>query len=177
MGIELSARWQPRRWFGWEANLTLSRNRIPDYTDWVSIYDANWEELRQEEVSFGDVTIAFSPSVVFSNLFTFEYSGFRADVQTQAVSRQYLDNTMSEEAVLKPYTVTNMTVSYTLPLPARRWCPSVTLMMQANNLFNTSYESNGGNWMCQFEDGSRYYSPWYYAQAGINVHGGSKVEW
>ena len=177
MGIELSARWQPRRWFGWEANLTLSRNRIPDYTDWVSIYDANWEELRQEEVSFGDVTIAFSPSVVFSNLFTFEYSGFRADVQTQAVSRQYLDNTMSEEAVLKPYPVTNMTVSYTLPLPARRWCPSVTLMMQANNLFNTSYESNGGNWMCQFEDGSRYYSPWYYAQAGINVHGGFKVEW
>ena len=53
----------------------------------------------------------------------------------------------------------------------------IQLMAQANNIFNTAYESNGGNWMCQFEDGSRYYSPWYYAQAGINVHGGFVVQW
>ena len=82
---------------------------------------------------------------------------------------------MSEEAILKPYTVTNVTMHYTLPLPAK-W-PTIQLMAQANNLFNSAYESNGGNWMCQFEDGSRYYSPWYYAQAGINVHAGFVVQW
>ena len=183
MGIELTGTWTPVTWFQWEASLTLSRNKIKDYTDWVSIYDANWDELRQDEVSFGDVTIAFSPSVVFSNMFTFNYAGFRADIQTLAVSKQYLDNTMSEEAILKAYSVTNMTLSYEIPIGERlkakgerRWIPEVTLMVQANNLFNTAYESNGGNWMCQFEDGSRYYSPWYYAQAGINVHGGIVVK-
>lgn len=174
-GIELTGRWNPAPWFQWEANLTLSRNKILNYTDWVTMYDENWKELPQKEVDFGNVTIAFSPSVIFSNMFTFNYSGFRADIQTIAVSKQYLDNTMSEEAILKPYTVTNLTLHYLLPLPKK--CPNIELMAQANNLFNTAYESNGGNWMCQFEDGSSYYSPWYYAQAGINVHAGFVVQW
>ena len=174
-GIELTGRWNPAPWFQWEANLTLSRNKILNYTDWVTMYDENWEELPQKEVDFGNVTIAFSPSVIFSNMFTFNYAGFRADIQTIAVSKQYLDNTMSEEAILKPYTVTNLTLHYQLSLP-KRW-PNIELMAQANNLFNSAYESNGGNWMCQFEDGSRYYSPWYYAQAGINVHAGFVVQW
>lgn len=184
MGIELSGLWMPTSWFQWAANLTLSRNKIPDYTDWVSIYDANWEEIRQDEIHSGEVTIAFSPAVMFSNTFTFEYAGFRADVQTIAVSKQYLDNTMSEEAILKPYTVTNLSLHYTLPLKQFRadssinkYLPTIRLLVQANNLFNTAYESNGGNWMCQFEDGSRYYSPWYYAQAGINVHAGFVLQW
>ena len=175
MGIELSGAWLPAEWFEWSANLTISRNKIPNYTDWVSIYDSNWEEVRQDEINFGNVTIAFSPSVVFNNTFSFNYAGFRADIQTIAVSKQYLDNTMSEEAILKPYTVTNLTMHYTLPLPAK-W-PTISILAQANNLFNAKYESNGGNWMCQFEDGSRYYTPWYYAQAGINVHGGFVVQW
>ena len=170
MGIELTGLWMPVNWFQWSANLTLSRNKIPNYTDWVSVYDADWNEIRQDEVQFGNVTIAFSPAVVFNNTLTFDYAGFRADIQTIAVSKQYLDNTMSEEAVLKPYTVTNVTLHYSLPLPAK-W-PMIQLRVQANNLFNSAYESNGGNWMCMFEDGSRYYSPWYYAQAGINVHAG-----
>lgn len=191
MGIELTGLWMPAEWFQWAANLTLSRNKIPNYTDWVSIYDADWNELRQDEIHFGNVTIAFSPTVIFSNVFTFDYAGFRADIQTIAVSKQYLDNTMSEEAILKPYTVTNLTLHYTLPIQQRqrsnsdsgltvqrsRFIPKITLMAQANNLFNTAYESNGGNWMCQFEDGSRYYSPWFYAQAGINVHAGFVVAW
>ena len=100
---------------------------------------------------------------------------------------------MSEEAVLKPYSVTNLTLHYTLPLAnigasasrkegthaARRspFLPDITLMAQANNLFNTAYESNGGNWMCRFEDGSQYYAPWFYAQAGINVHAGITIQW
>ena len=174
-GVELTGTWQPASWFTWDAALTLSHSWIKDYTDWVSIYDADWNELRQDEINFGNVTIAFSPAVVFTNMFSFNYAGFRADLQTIAVSKQYLDNTMSEEAILKPYTVTNLTLHYTLPLPAK-W-PAITLMAQANNLFDSKYESNGGNWFCQFEDGSRYYSPWYYAQAGINVHGGFVVQW
>lgn len=172
-GIELTGRWHPVEWFEWNAALTLSRNRILNYTDWVTTYDMSWNELPQQEVNFGDVPISFSPAVTFANTFSFSYAGFRADILTQAVSKQYLDNTFSEEAILKPYTVTNLTLSYALPLP-ERW-PGISVMAQANNIFNTSYESNGGSWMCMFTDGSRYYTPWYYAQAGINVHAGVKV--
>ena len=81
-GVELTGTWQPASWFTWDAALTVSHSWIKDYTDWVSIYDADWNELRQEEVHFGNVTIAFSPAVVFTNMFSFDYAGFRADLQT-----------------------------------------------------------------------------------------------
>ena len=174
-GVELTGGCKPVEWFEWQTALTLAHSWIPNYSDWVSVYNAKGKELRQDEIQFGTVTTAFSPSVTFTNMFSFMHAGFRADLQTIAVSKQYLDNTMSEEAVLKPYTVTNVTMQYSLPLPAR--CPEIRLMAQVNNLFNSAYESNGGNWMCMYEDGSYYYSPWYYAQAGINVHAGFVVQW
>ena len=175
MGAELTCSCRPVRWFGWSPALTLSRNRILDYTDWISIYDSDWNELRQDEIGFGEVTIAMSPSVIFNNTFTFDIAGFRADILTSVVSRQYLDNTMSAEAVLPAYTFTNLNVEYTLPLPSV--CPHIAFRCQVNNLFNTRYAANGGNWMCRFEDGSSYYSPWYYVQAGINVHAGFVLRW
>lgn len=180
MGIEMGGHYAPVNWFSWSAALTLSRNKIQNYVDWVELYDMDWNKVRdadgkhvQVETSFGKTTIAMSPSVIFNNTFTFQYAGFRGDIQTSVVSKQYLDNTMSEEAILPTYTVTNLTLQYLLPLPTR-W-PDITLRCQLNNLFNTRYASHGGSWMCQFTDGSRYYDPWYYAQAGINVHGGISV--
>ena len=157
----------------WEANATISRNKILGYTDWIEIYNDAWKYVRQEETYFGDVTIAFSPTLIANNQFSFMYKGFRADLQTQVVTKQYLDNTMAEEAVLPTYTVTNLNMQYLLPLPER--FPDITLRCQLNNMFNAKYASNGGNWMCKFEDGTSYYSPWYYAQAGINVHAGFVV--
>lgn len=173
MGAELTAGVSMLQWFRWDANITVSRNKILDYTDWIEIYDKNWDYVRQDEVHFGETTIAFSPMLIANNVFTFDYKGFRADLQTSVVTKQYLDNTMSEEAVLPTYTVTNLNLQYRLPLPER--CPDITLRCQLNNMFNARYASNGGNWMCRLEDGSTYYSPWYYAQAGINVHGGFTI--
>ncbi len=174
VGLELTGGCQPVDWLKWEMALTVQDSRIIDYTDWVDIYDLDWNFVEQQEMPFGDVNIAFTPAVIFSNTFRFAYKGFSADLQTQAVSKQYLDNTMSKEAMLKAYSVTNLTLHYTLPLPKK--APVITLMAQVNNLFDSKYESNGGNWMCQFIDGSRYYTPWYYAQAGANVHAGLSVQ-
>ena len=173
-GAEFTVGVSMLKWFKWEANLTVSRNKILDYTDWIDLYDSDWNYIDQQELHFGQTTIAMSPSVTAANTFTFLYSGFRTDIQTIVVGKQYLDNTMSEEAVLKPYTVTNLTMRYELPLP-ERW-PEIGLMAQVNNVFNASYAANGGNRMCQFTDGSRYYTPWYYAQAGVNVHAGVSVK-
>lgn len=173
-GAEFSVGVNMIKWFRWEANLTLSRNKIIDYTDWIDLYDNDWNWIDQQEVHFGNTTIAMSPSVTAANTFTFTYSGLQADIQTIVVGKQYLDNTMSEKAVLKPYTVTNLVLRYDLPLP-EKW-PDISIMTQVNNIFNARYASNGGNWMCQFTDGHREYSPWYYAQAGVNVHAGITVK-
>ena len=177
-GIELTGSWRPVDWFEWNMALTLSRSRIKNHTDWITTYDAaTYDELDQTEVNFGYVAIAFPPAVTFSNTFGFEYAGLRTDIQTNVVSKQYLDNTMSEEAMLKPYTVTNLTMRYELPLKMK--VCKISLLAQVNNLFNAKYEANGGSWMCLYKDGKNYsrsYSPWYYAQAGNNVHGGITVD-
>ncbi len=173
--------WTP--WFRWEANVTLSRNRIIDHTEWVDIAGTG----QQVQVHLGDVPIAMSPSWLANNRFLFHTHGFSATVHTQAVGKQYLDNTMNEEATLKPYCVTNLLLDYSLRLP--KTGGTITFLCTVNNVFNTSYESNGGNYTCILAPLPSNQSPlttsklpltaspWYYAQAGINVHAGFRIDW
>lgn len=160
------------KWFRWNGTITLSRNRILHHSDWFDAYNSDWSGGDdQVEVELGNVDIAMSPSIVAANMFTFDTHGFLATIQTSVVGKQYLDNTMSDEASLKPYITTNVNLSYLLPLPAR--CPAIRLLCQVNNVFNAKYASNGGNWAGRFVDTNEFtHSPWYYAQAGINVHAG-----
>jgi iron complex outermembrane receptor protein len=103
------------------------------------------------------------------SLFTFDTHGFTATVQTQFVSRQFLDNTQDVNAMLRAYSTTNLNLQYLLPIANRQW-PTIRLMCQINNIFNAKYASNGGAEASRFLDSSR--CCWYYAQAGINVHAG-----
>ena len=139
------------RWFAWKGNLTWSRNRWKDNAQWR--------------------TISFSPDWTAGNVFSFHAAGFNADVQTLVVSSRFLGNTEDINAMLKTYTVTNLTMTYALPLQklrAARYIPDITLKCQINNLFNTKYVNNGGT------DGTYV---WYFPQAGINAHAGFAVRW
>lgn len=180
MGAELTAGVKITDWFRWEGNLVVSRNKIQHYKQYIDLYDDadNWTWMGQDSIE-GEVTIAFSPTVTAMSLFTFDYKGFIGTIQTNVTSRQYLDNTMDTNAMLKAFTTTNIHLEYNLPmkqwLGKRRSVPEVRLLCQLNNLFNAKFASNGGAEASRFADGSR--CAWYYAQAGINVHAGFVVEW
>ena len=180
MGAELTAGVKITDWFRWEGNLVVSRNKIQHYKQYIDLYDDadNWTWMGQDSIE-GEVTIAFSPTVTAMSLFTFDYKGFIGTIQTNVTSRQYLDNTMDTNAMLKAFTTTNIHLEYNLPmkqwLGKRRSVPDVRLLCQLNNLFNAKFASNGGAEASRFADGSR--CAWYYAQAGINVHAGFIVEW
>lgn len=180
MGAELTAGVKITDWFRWEGNLVVSRNKIQHYKQYIDLYDDadNWTWMGQDSIE-GEVTIAFSPTVTAMSLFTFDYKGFIGTIQTNVTSRQYLDNTMDTNAMLKAFTTTNIHLEYNLPmkqwLGKRRSVPDVRLLCQLNNLFNAKFASNGGAEASRFADGSR--CAWYYAQAGINVHAGFVVEW
>lgn len=173
MGIELTAGVAITSWFRWDGNLTVSRNKILHYTDVVTLYDDNYEWVGEEERDFGTTTIAFSPSITAMSNFQFDIKGFTADVQTNVCGKQYLDNTQNETSALRPYTTTNINLQYQIPMPER--APAIRLLCQINNVFNSKYASNGGSDMGYIKqaDGSLKGAwPWYYAQAGINVHAG-----
>ena len=180
MGAELTAGVKITDWFRWEGNMVISRNKIQNYKQYIDLYDdqTNWNWIGQDSI-MGDVTIAFSPMITAMSLFTFDYAGFVGTIQTNVTSRQYLDNTMDEHAMLKAFTTTNVNLQYNLPMKKwindRRGVPDVKLLCQLNNIFNAQYASNGGADASRFADGSR--CTWYYAQAGINVHAGFVVQW
>ena len=177
MGAEITAGVKITDWLRWDANLVASRNKILNYHQYIDLYDDqdNWNWVGQDSV-VGTTTIAFSPTLTASSLFTFEIAGFTAMVQTNVVSKQYLDNTEDENAMLRAYSTTNLNFQYSLPM--QQWCkkdsaPAIRLLCQINNIFNAKYANNGGAEASRFMDGSR--CCWYYAQAGINVHAGFTV--
>ena len=180
MGAELTAGVKITDWFQWEGNLVVSRNKIQNYKQYIDVYDNqnDWNWVGLDSVC-GDVTIAFSPTLTAMSLFTFSYAGFVGTIQTNVVSRQYLDNTQDAAAMLRAYTTTNVNLQYDLPMKkwfaTRRGVPDVKLLCQLNNIFNAKYANNGGAEASRFLDGSR--CTWYYAQAGINVHAGFVVQW
>ncbi len=178
MGAEITAGVKITDWMRWEGNIVLSRNKIRNYKQYIDLYDDqdNWNWIGQDSI-VGEVTIAFSPMITAMSLFTFEYAGFTGTVQTNVTGRQFLDNTMDKNAMLKAFTTTNVNLQYALPmkhwLGNRRGVPDIKLLCQLNNIFNAKFASNGGAEASRFQDGSR--CAWYYAQAGINVHAGFVV--
>ena len=174
MGAELTAGVKITNWLRWDGNLVASRNKILNYHQYIDLYDDqdNWNWVGQDSV-VGTTTIAFSPTITASSLFTFDVAGFTATVQTNVVSKQYLDNTEDENAMLRAYSTTNLNLQYLLPIANSQW-PTIRLLCQINNIFNAKYANNGGAEASRFMDGSR--CCWYYAQAGINVHAGFIVE-
>ncbi len=117
MGAEITAGVKITNWLRWDANLVASRNKILNYHQYIDLYDDqdNWNWLGQDSV-VGTTTIAFSPTLTASSLFTFDIAGFTATVQTNFVSKQYLDNTQDENAMLRAYSTTNLNLQYLLPL-------------------------------------------------------------
>ena len=177
MGVELMAGYRFTDWLRWNVNATLSRNRIKDYVGYVSDYDADtWDDMwTQTEIHAGDKTIAFSPSVTVGSMIALDYKGFTATLQSQYVSRQYLDNFERKEDSLDPYFVNNLDLAYTFKLPHLR---SVTVGATIYNLLDEKYETNGYSQTCALYPGgskdaqySLYSDPRFYPMAGINALG------
>ena len=147
-GVELEAAWKPVDWFRWDANATLSRNICKDWT--VTLKDGS-------AVSLGDTHTAFSPDFIFNNIFTFNYKGFNAGIQSQYIGKQYLTNTdfdsyknynkdgsfdQDVDMFLKAHFNTNVNLSYHFALPCFG-LKDITLGVTLYNIFNAKYDNNG----------------------------------
>lgn len=166
-GIEFQGKLKPVNWFDWDLNLTLSRNRIKNFVEYI--YEDEWTN----PISFdrGDTPIAFSPDFIFNNAFNFTVKGFDATLQSQYVSRQYMNNAKSDEAVLDAYFVNNLHLGYTFRNIAG--ISSLRLGFAVYNLFNEKYFNNGyagaGYYVGENGDKVIYRYAGYAAQAPTNV--------
>ena len=174
MGVELSAGVKITRWLDWNVNATLSKNKIKDYVGYVSDYDNNWEEMwTQTAIEVGDTHIAFSPKFMANSNIGVNFGGFQAYLQTQYVSRQYLDNFGNKEDSIDPYCVSNLSASYTFNLPSIK---NITVGATVYNLFNKKYVTNGYSQTAAiYQQGDKETTamlssdPRFYPMAGTNV--------
>jgi len=166
MGVELLAGIRIANGLKWDGNITFSQNKIKDYTNYVSVSG----ESEQVADYYKTTNISYSPDVIANSLFTFRHRAFNAGLQSSFVSKQYLDNTSSDDRSLDAYFVNNLRFGYDFKVKGLKQL-SVNLLI--NNLFNEKYESNGWAWTeyARRDDGGLdlYSGAGYYPQAGTNI--------
>jgi iron complex outermembrane receptor protein len=147
LGIELEAAVKPIDWFRWDVNATWSKNRVKDIT--VKLADGSVANL-------GNQPLAFSPEWIANNIFTFNYKGMKASIQSQYISKQYLTNTGFESyrtlddndkpvdvgMMLDGHFVTNIDLSYNFKLP-KLGMKDATIGVTLYNLFSAEFDNNG----------------------------------
>lgn len=167
MGIELTGGVVITNWLQWNANLTLSQNKIKNFTESIENYDADWNPIDggELEIYHGKTNIAFSPDIIANSMFDFQWKGFTASFNSQFVGRQYLDNTSDKSRSIDPYFVSNLRVGYLFKLPFMK---EIAIDVTVNNLFNEKYETNGWVYSAMV-GGERYTEDGYFTQAGTNA--------
>ncbi len=170
MGVELVGYYQITPNLSWGANLTLSQNKIKEFTETVYDYAFAGEEsiIRNE---FQDTDISFSPNIVGSSEITWKQGGFTAQLLSKYVGKQYLDNTNNEDRAIDSYFTNDFRLSYGF---STRNISRIEVNLLVNNIFNRRYSSNGYTWGYLF-DGSLYQQNNYYPQAERNFLVGLKV--
>lgn len=175
-GIELAAGWQALPWLRADANLTLSMNQIRNYTEYVQHIDENWEPNgKVTELTYGKTTMLMSPSLTGMARLAFSpWRGIASNslktltlaVDGKYVGRQYMDNTMAESRSIPAYFVSNLALSYEVPM---RGDDVLQFSFYVNNVLNNMYYADGWCWKnIVEEDGSLVDGIGVYPQAPAN---------
>ncbi|MBR1519669.1 MAG: TonB-dependent receptor [Bacteroidaceae bacterium] len=165
-GIELEAAYQPVKWFRWDVNATFSKNRNKDWTvsavDGIAYENSDGDDWNgQGTLNLGDTHTSFSPDVIFNNILTFSWKGFKAQLQSQYIGEQYMTNTgfryakVGDESIkmtLSDYFTNNIDLSYTFKM---KHIQSATVGVTLYNLTSLKYDNNG----------------WAYCEVGKDANG------
>jgi iron complex outermembrane receptor protein len=182
LGIELMAGVKIANWLKWDGNVTLSQNKIQNFTEQdIDMYDADWNPITDvndnpitQSNYLGTTDIAYSPNVLVNSIFTFMYKGFEAGLQSSYVGKQFIDNTSDDARSLGAYFVNHLKLGYSLK--NRLGLSEVSFNLAVNNLFNEHYSSNGYVWYSCYVDGLRTNDLRYFTQAGTNFMAGVSVK-
>ena len=151
-----------------DANVTVSQNKIKNYTAYYDLYD-NMDDygwLGQEEEKLGTTQISFSPDVVGMASITYQpISPLIFNLMGKYVGKQYLDNTQNDDKSLPSYFTTNLSVGYTFE---GTQLGTISVQAFVNNLFNSKYSANGWASTDMFQKEGAYHWVGYYPQATRN---------
>lgn len=166
-GIELQAGIDPTSWLTIEGNASLSKNKIKDFDEVVEDWDNG-----ETTIHYDNSTLAFSPSTILNGFVTLHHKGWQAVWHTNFVSRQYLDNTENVDRSLPCYSVSNISLGYTLK--PKKVMKEAIFGLNFNNVFNRRYASSGWVYSAIYASGghpndNRYYQIGFIPMAGFTM--------
>lgn len=160
-GIELQGSARPFKWMQANASLSLSRNKIRSFSEYLYDY-ASYEE---KQISHSRTDISFSPSVVGSAVISFTpVTNSSIDCISKYVGRQYMDNTQNDARSLNAYYTQDIRFSYSF---RHIIFNTIDMAFRVNNIFNKLYEPNGAAYPYYY-DGILINDNYYYPMAGTN---------
>lgn len=165
-GFELdgSVRLSPK--LTWSANVTLSQNKIHEFTEVVYDYGVNFDEYLVIMNSYKNTNISFSPNVIVGSVASFSpMPSVEVALLTKYVGQQNLDNTSSNERKIEAYLTNDLRIGYTAK---PKGIKEIGVHVLLNNVLDIEYESNGYTYG-YFGGGEEYRENFYYPQAGRNV--------
>ena len=156
LGLEASVNVQLAANLTWQANATISRNRIQDFTEKLVEY----AYYCIVSVKHGETDIAYSPSVIGGSTLTYTRAKMEVSLLSKYVGQQFLDNTSNSSRALSAYFTQDVRLGYGLSKKIRA-------TMLFNNVLNAMYSSNGYTFSYLY-DGSLTTENFHYPQAGFN---------
>jgi len=175
-GIELIFGLVPAGKIRWDLNLTLSQNKIRNYTSYVDNWDY-WSDPENEPYQLvdelGETDLSFSPSLTGgSNIYYAPINGLKISLLSKYVGKQFIDNTSSDQRALDPYFVNDLHLQFVLK-PS--FMEEIGLNLMLNNFLNEKYESNA--WVYRYyEEGVENKLDGYFPQAGIHFMAGLSLK-
>ena len=164
-GIEIAGTMKLTTRLTWEANVTVSRNKIREFTEVVQDFGVNFDSFREVQNDFRHTDISFSPPVIAGSSLAFSSRwGFEASWLSKYVSDQFLDNTSNEDRKIDSYLVNDLRLAYRWPAPLFK---NLTFSLLVNNIFDVEYQSNGYTYGF-IGGGETVRQNFYYPQAGRN---------
>ena len=160
-GIELQGAYKISSRLDWQGNITVSQNKILDFTEYLDDYDAGG----QQAFNFTNTDMAFAPPVIANNMLTYSISDVSVSAMSRYIARQFLDNRADPNNAISAYWLTD--IRFEFSPRAQFFGARINASLLVNNVFNHLYESNGYTFGYIF-GGQTIREDFFYPQAGRN---------
>ncbi len=151
-----------------KVNATFSRNKLKTFVENLS---DDYGTLKQVNI-YRNTDIAFSPAVIAAAVISYQMKNLNVELTGKYVGRQFLDNTESNDRMLKAYLINDLKLYYKVKVQRLK---EFSLSFSLNNILNVDYISNG-NTYSTFNEGRRSDYNNYFPQAKRNFLAGVSVK-
>ena len=161
IGVELEAGIVITEKLKLNGNLSLSRNKIPVFTEYIDDYDNGGQLMFIHK----NANIALSPDVISSAALTYEpIKNFNLSLISKFVGKQYLDNTSDNKRALDRYSTLDFNAQYSLK---EKFFEEIKFGILVNNITYKKYSANGYTYS-YFSDGRVVTENFLFPQALSN---------